>query len=156
MPDAILVPNYYPAGKVDMDRLRALNKEFGEPLKAKRGVVQVRHVHLGGLVVDLLTALPDAPAYFFPKGHPQEGLDRYEWEDRGDGVRHGTLVEDVLEAENLKAAEAEGKKVNEEKYRQFLQSPQGGLWAAAIPEKDDPSKVEQTPKAIATEHPHAE
>jgi hypothetical protein len=40
----------------------------------------------------LITHDPVANRYF-PRDHPRDGQERYDWTDRGDGVMYGTLVE---------------------------------------------------------------
>lgn len=87
--DAYLIPKHYPAGKVDQDRLVAIKHEFAPLLGSKQAFKRQVHMVDG----ELITATPDAPTYYFPSDHPWAGRERYEWRDRGDGVKEGSLVE---------------------------------------------------------------
>jgi hypothetical protein len=81
--DAVLIPRHYPRGAGD--RHEALRAEFGPVLGVER--VHTRHC---GTSESLVTAAAEDHRYFGIT-HPLAGQDRYTWQDRGDGVRYGTL-----------------------------------------------------------------
>lgn len=86
--DAYLIPRHYPAGKVNDDRLLAIKHEFAPLLGSKQA--HKRQVHM--VDGELITANAGDPAFYFPNDHPWAGRERYDWLDRGDGVKAGTLV----------------------------------------------------------------
>lgn len=100
--DAVLVPRWYPKGKVEQKRHMALRDEFAPKLGDK----QIYTRHCGG---DLSFITPwkqgaERCHRYWPRGHENDGQEFYHWFDRGDGVMYGVLTEEA------KAFVAEEKK----------------------------------------------
>lgn len=86
--DAVLIPVGYAKGSSFEQKYRALDAEFKVLLGGGR--LWYRNVGAATLVV------PDEhDTLLFPGDHPTKAKeDRYTWQDRGDGVKLGTLVPD--------------------------------------------------------------
>jgi hypothetical protein len=92
--DAVFLPPHYGKGSTLDSKLNAINAEFLPILGCKRLYVRQQGANAGSFV----SGNPNDPLNF-PTDHERMGEPRYEWTDRGDGVRYGTLVPDPPVAE---------------------------------------------------------
>lgn len=92
--DAACVPVGYAKGKGPHDRYRAIDAEF-RPLL---GIPAGKRIWMRNQGDFLFVAPEEGDTLEFPKSGERAGQPRYTWDDRGDGVRLGTLVPDEPEA----------------------------------------------------------
>jgi hypothetical protein len=83
-PNAVIAPVSHAGPGDAATRLRRLQEEFAPILD-----VAVVHVRLQGST-HFLTGDP-GDTLLFPQGSGRDGLPRYDWTDRGDGVSYGSL-----------------------------------------------------------------
>lgn len=88
--DAVLVPRHYPRTKGD--RHQALKTEFAPVLGVKQ--VFARHC---GMHDTLITGSEPRNHRYWPTNSPLAGQEFYDWTDRGDGIRLGTLTPEAKE-----------------------------------------------------------
>jgi hypothetical protein len=85
-PDAVRVPLSYARGETSGERLRYLKAKFAVVM----GVMSVAYFNQGTYY---FIAKDTGQTLRFPFGHDRYGQSRYEWQDQGDGISYGHLVE---------------------------------------------------------------
>lgn len=99
-PDALLLPDDARWGAGNRARGNAIC-DFAEPILGGAAYFR-KHFSRSYFV----TRSPH-DSYLFPLWHAKGGKDRYRWEDKGDGVRHGFLVDGAPTAAEIEAGNME-------------------------------------------------
>jgi hypothetical protein len=85
-PDAVRAPLGFAVGSDSTARLRHLSAEFAP-------VIGVSSIAVFNQGTEYFIARDKDQTLNYPYGQGQDGQPRYTWDDRGDGVSYGLLVE---------------------------------------------------------------
>lgn len=144
--DAVLLPLNYGKGGTAEQRIRALAREF-KPILGDRKW-DARDVVGGKMLAPWVDPRDHTESFshhtlLFPTGHSLAGQSRYEWTDRGDGVKYGTLVPDPDVEWNLVEDAIQEKK-----------APVVGVVIPAAPKAADATTPEEKKAARAKKLAH--
>lgn len=92
--DAVYIPGRFATGTDTIKRVFAITELSDkllkvDPLKRERSYGRAQANGMQFFTKDPSDTL------LFPYGHPQQGSERYHWEDQKDGIKFGYLMEDA-------------------------------------------------------------